>query len=316
MIKISELSEVIQALSGNDILPLVQTTIRDVSVIPGTETRIDLVSHGLPVNSVVRFTTQSTLPSGLIINHDYYVSPKDYGQNSFKIAASEDSNVIVSSVGEDSIVTMTAKITVKVPLVDIQAFLRLDPKLFNIDIVAGQDIDLPHNWNTQEVGCFFYNTQTGVQEDVPYVSTVNLDRVVIRCGSVPTGGKLRAILFNFGGRSETVFTKKFRAIFTMRSDSFTLYKIIQNDFASNPFTTSTVVTQSGESYHLMVFQNTLTNYFEKFIGSPIHNMYGYVLNDTRLQFSPTENKISIPHVSTDPVFSYDKVVIQFEITTT
>ena len=61
-----------------------QATITLTTGSPGT---VNWTGHGLPINSKVRFRTTGALPTGIVVNTDYFIISAGYTANSFRIAA-------------------------------------------------------------------------------------------------------------------------------------------------------------------------------------------------------------------------------------
>ncbi len=85
---------------------LVKTEFAD-SAVDITENTITLTDHGLRLNETVRFTTQSSLPTGLSLSTTYFIIVTD--ANTIQLAASIDGDAIDitdAGTGPDTILSM------------------------------------------------------------------------------------------------------------------------------------------------------------------------------------------------------------------
>jgi microcystin-dependent protein len=85
-----------QSLSSTDYAALYAAMVKSnaVTLTLGSPGTVNWTSHGLNVNSKVRFTTSGALPTGLTPNTDYYISSSGFTANSFRVSATAGGTAI------------------------------------------------------------------------------------------------------------------------------------------------------------------------------------------------------------------------------
>jgi hypothetical protein len=98
-------------------------------------------AHGLPVNAPVHFTTTGALPTGLVINTEYYVSTV-VDANNYQIAATRGGSAIATSGSQSGVHTRIARV-----LVDFSLGLN-----FAITLVRNVTVAKPYNHKAGQGG--------------------------------------------------------------------------------------------------------------------------------------------------------------------